>query len=242
MKKRNNKNIIAIIPARGGSKGLLRKNIRKLAGKPLIAYTILAAKKTKLVDRVFISTDDKEIEKIAKKYGAEIIPRLKQLASDFVPSSSVLKHGLAYLERKENYKPDIIVYLQPTDIFRPKGIIDEVIKKLLENPKLDSVFVAHPTYKNFWQKSKRKYERILKKENVVRQKKKPIFREDTGLASAVWASLVKKGERIGDKVEIIENPDPLSFIDIHNLFDLWLAEILIQNLKKDGKIKEYEIY
>lgn len=237
------KKIIAIIPARGGSKGLPRKNVKILNGKPLIAQTILAAKNSKLIDRVFVSTEDREIAEISKKYGAEIIERPKKLARDFVPTAPVLKDALFQLEKKENYKPDVVVYLQTTDIFRKKGIIDEVIKKILENPSLDSVFAAYPTHKNFWKKNKDGYERIFKKGiNLVRQKKEPIFREDTGIASAVQASLIKKGERIGNKVGIIENDDPLSFIDIHEQFDFWLAEIIIQNLKRIDKLKEYELF
>lgn len=238
-----NKKIIAVIPARGGSKGIPRKNIRILAGKPLIAYTILAAKKSEFIDRVFVSTEDEEIARIAEKYGAEIIKRPKKLAGDYVPSVPVLKNAIDQLEKKENYKPDIVVYLQPTDIFRKKGLIDKTIQKLLKNPNLDSVFAAYPTHKNFWQKIKGKYKRVTEKgKNLVRQKKEPVFREDTGLASAVWVNLVKRGERIGNKVEIIENDDPLSFIDIHDEFDLWLAETIIQNLKKTNRLKEYELF
>ena len=236
------KNIVAIIPARGGSKGIPKKNIKKLAGKPLIVYTIGAAKKSKLINRVFVSTEDKEIAKVSKKYGAEIIPRPKKLARDYVPSVDVLKHGIEWLGKKENYKADIVVYLQCTDIFRPKGIIDKVIKKFLEKPYLDSVFVVYPEFKNYWRKTKRGFKKIARRGDLPRQKKEKIYRENTGIASAVRADLIKKGDRIGKRIEIIENDDPLSFIDIHSPFDLWLAEKIIFALKKSGKIKKYEIY
>lgn len=236
------KKIIAIIPARGGSKGIPRKNIRILAGKPLIAHTILAAKNSKLIKRIFVSTEDEEIAKISQQYGAEIIKRPKKLAGDYVPSAPVLKNAIKQLEKKENYQPEIVVYLQPTDIFRPKGIIDKAIKKLLEKPQLDSIFAVYPTHKNFWQKTQKNYKRLNKKGiKLVRQAKEPIFREDTGLVSVVRANLAKKGKRIGKKIEIIENNDPLSFIDIHDKFDLWLAEIIIEGLKKINKLKEYEL-
>jgi CMP-N-acetylneuraminic acid synthetase len=97
------KKIIAIIPARGGSKGIPRKNIRNLVGKPLIAYTISAAKNSKLINRVLVSTEDEEIAKIARRYGVEIIKRPQELAGDLVPSTSVLKDAVEQLERKENY-------------------------------------------------------------------------------------------------------------------------------------------
>lgn len=239
---KRNKKIIAIIPARGGSKDLSRKNIRKLAGKPLIAYTIFAAKNSKLINRIFVSTEDEEIAEVSKKYGAEIIRRPKELAGDYIPSTPVLKNTLEQLEKKESYRPDVVVYLQATDIFRKKGLIDKTIRKLLKNHNLDSAFVAYPTHKNYWQKNKGQYKRIIKLAQVVRQKKEPIFREDTGLASAVRADLVRKGERIGDKAEIIKNDDELSFIDIHDEFSLWLAGIVIKNLKKIGKLKNYEFF
>jgi CMP-N,N'-diacetyllegionaminic acid synthase len=233
------KNIIAIIPARGGSKGIPRKNIRLVAGKPLIFYTIKAAKNSKLIDRVLVSTED--IAEISKKYGAEIIARPKKIAGDHTPSIDVLKQGIEWLEKKENYKADIVVYLQCTDIFRPKGIIDRVIEKLLKNPNLDSVFAAQPTHKNFWKEEREKYKRITKQYKKVRQKKQPIFREDTGIVSAVWVKLIKKGERIGQKVDFVINKDPLSFIDIHDELDLWLAEKTILALKKDNFIKRYDL-
>lgn len=236
------KNIVAIIPARGGSKGLPRKNIRNLAGKPLIAHTILAAKNSQLINRIFVSTEDEEIAKISKKYGAEIIKRPKRLAGDLIPSAPVLKQALQYLEKKEKYQPDAVVYLQTTNVFRKKGLIDKVIEKFLKNPELDSVFAAYPEHKNYWQKTAQGYRKITERKNLVRQVKKSIFREDTGIASVINPKLIKKGERVGKKVEIVENDDPLSFIDIHNEFDLWLAEIIIQNLKKINKLKEYELF
>jgi len=236
------KKIIAVIPARGGSKGIPRKNIVKLSGHPLLAHTIFAAKNSKLVERIFVSTEDDEIAKVAKKYGAEVIKRPKRLAGDYVPSAPVVKDALEQLEKRENYKADIVVYLQPTDIFRKKGLIDEAIRKLLRNPKLDSVFSAYPTHKNFWEKKGKSYQRLTKKGlKLVRQKKEPIFREDTGIASAVWAKVIKKGDRIGKMVGIIENDDELAFVDIHHPSDLWLAETIIKGLKKKKRLKDYEI-
>lgn len=237
-----NKKIIAVIPARGGSKGLARKNVRTLAGKPLIAHTICATRNSKLIDRVFVSTEDEEIAEISQKYGAEIIKRPPELAGDYVITAPVLKHAVEWLKKKENYKPDIIVYLQATDIFRKKGLIDAVIGKLINNPHLDSFFAAYPTHKNFWQKINGEYKRLTKKGmKSVRQKKEPIFREDTGIVSAVWAKLVKKGDRIGKRVGVVENDDPLSFIDIHSEFDLNLTETIISQLRKKNLLKEYEI-
>ena len=127
----DNKSVLAIIPARGGSKSIPRKNIKILGDKPLIAYTIEEAVKSKYVDRVILSTDDKEIAKIAKGCGAEVpFLRPKELAKDTSSPLSAILHALEYLKRKENYSPDIVVFLQPTSPFRKAGHIDEGIEKM----------------------------------------------------------------------------------------------------------------
>ncbi|MBI5211975.1 MAG: acylneuraminate cytidylyltransferase family protein [Nitrospirae bacterium] len=223
------KNIVAIIPARGGSKGLPGKHLKPLLGKPLIAYTIDAAKQCALIDRVIVTTDDERIAEVAKKYGAEVpFIRDAELAGDYVPIEPVLKHAVEWLENNENYKTDIVVYLQSTDVFRKKRMIEEVITRLLERDDLDSAFVAYTTHKNFWRKTDGKYVRLAPDINYgPRQKKEPLYREDTGLACATRASVVKEGKRLGANVDIIPNYDDASSVDIHEEFDLWLAEKIL---------------
>jgi len=124
--------ILAIIPARGGSKGIPRKNIRLLAGKPLIAYSIEAALKSKYISRVIVSTEDEEIAEVAKIYGAEVIKRPEKLAKDKSPTIDVIKHVLETLEDNEKYAPNIIVLLQPTSPLRSTEDIDNAIKLFLK--------------------------------------------------------------------------------------------------------------
>lgn len=132
--------ILALIPARGGSKSVLRKNIKLLAGKPLIAYTIEASKKSKLINRIIVSTDDEEIAKISRKYGAEVpFMRPKELAEDDTPDLPVFRHALMWLEENEDYRPDIIVHLRPTAPLRKIEHIDAGIELLLKNKSVDSV-------------------------------------------------------------------------------------------------------
>ncbi|MCH8326758.1 MAG: acylneuraminate cytidylyltransferase family protein, partial [Bacteroidetes bacterium] len=100
--------IIAIIPARGGSKGIPRKNIRLLAGKPLIAYTIEHALEARQVDRTIVSTDDTEIAAVARQYGAEVLMRPPELATDSASSELALLHVLSLLEKKEGYVPSLV--------------------------------------------------------------------------------------------------------------------------------------
>jgi CMP-N,N'-diacetyllegionaminic acid synthase len=219
-------NVVAVIAARGGSKGLPGKNIRPLAGKPLIAYSVEAAKASPYVDRVIVTTDSPEIAEVARKFGAEVpFMRPAELAQDLTPTEPVLAHAVEWLEREEGYRVDIVVFLQPTDIFRKRTMIDETVKRLLDDPTLESAFVAYKTHKNFWRKKDGQWVRMAPDLAYgPRQKKEPVFREDTGLACATRASLIKAGKRLGDRVDIIENDDDASSIDIHTEFDFWLAD------------------
>lgn len=107
--------ILGIIPARGGSKGIPRKNIKKLCGKPLIAWKIEAALRSGVFDRLIVSTDDEEIAEVAKKYGAEVpFMRPKELAGDTIPTLPVLQHAVRYLKDKDNYWPEAVFILEPT--------------------------------------------------------------------------------------------------------------------------------
>ena len=226
--------VVAIIPARGGSKGLPGKNIRLLAGKPLIAYTIEAAKASPLVHRVIVSTDDQAIADVATRWGAEVpFLRPAELAQDLTPTEPVLQHAVEWLERHEGYRVDIVLFLQLTDIFRKRSMIDGVITMLLEDATLESAFVAYPTHKNFWRKSDGGYQRLAADLSYgPRQTREPLYREDTGIACATRASVIKQGKRIGARVAILLNTDDASAIDIHTEFDFWLAERVLAEGKR----------
>ena len=123
--------IIAIIPARGGSKGIPRKNVRLIAGKPMLAWNIEAARKSKYIDSVYISTDDAEIKEVASKYGANVIDRPKNIAGDTASSESSLCHSLEILS-DEGIKPDLLVFMQCTSPLTSSEDIDEAVRKLLD--------------------------------------------------------------------------------------------------------------
>lgn len=126
-------NIIAIIPARGGSKRIPRKNLKKMFGKPLISWSIEAAKKAKLIERIIVSTDDAEISKVAKRYGAEVpFIRPAELAGDSVGMEPVLIHAIEWLEKNEGYKTDIVLLLQSTNPLKRPQELDEAIKIMLK--------------------------------------------------------------------------------------------------------------
>lgn len=137
---------VAIIPARGGSKRIPRKNLADLGGKPLIAHSILSAKKSKYLNRrIYVSTEDREIGKIAKKYGGQVIDRPRGLAGDKTTTLAVLQHAIDVLEKK-GLDFDTVVLLQATCPLRKTATIDKGIKKLWDNWKrLDAVFSVTQT-------------------------------------------------------------------------------------------------
>jgi CMP-N-acetylneuraminic acid synthetase len=143
--------ILAMILARRGSIGLQRKNVKLLLGKPLIAWTIEQAKKSKYIDRIIVSTEDEEIAEISRRYGAEVIERPEELAKDETPTIDVIFHVLEILKMK-NYNPEIVVLLQPTSPLRDAEDIDNAIKMFL-NSDCESVVsvceVEHPPYWSF---------------------------------------------------------------------------------------------
>ncbi len=219
--------VIAIIPARSGSKGLKNKNLKLFNNKPLIFYPINAAIESGVVDNVLVTTDSKKIADIAKKYGAEVpFLRSKKLSGDLATTENTLKDALLKYEKFKNVKYNICVFLTATDVFRKVEWIKDCVKILKSNKKYESVFSGHKTHKNFWIFEKKKWSRLkpFMKIYASRQVKKSILREDTGLSCASRAYLWRKGRRIGDKVKILSNDDSFTSLDIHNLEDFKLAE------------------
>jgi N-acylneuraminate cytidylyltransferase len=132
--------ILALIPARGGSKGIPRKNIRGFAGYPLIAWSIAAGLQAHTVNRVIVSTDDGEIASVAREYGAETpFLRPPELSQDRTTDLPVFEHALKWLEDIESYKPDIVIQLRPTSPIRPKDCVDSAVRILMESPDADCV-------------------------------------------------------------------------------------------------------
>lgn len=228
-------NIVAIIPVRSGSKGLKNKNVKKIGNLPLLAHTIMAAKKSKYINEIFVSTDSEKYSRLAKKYGA-IIPflRPKKYSSDRSTTESVLKHFANYLLLNRDFnEKDIIVYLQVTELFRPMNIIDQCISKLIANPKIDTAFAAQVTHKNYWISEGSGFKRLNRlkdKQYLPRQSKKPIFREDTGIACATRLKVLLSGNRIGRNIEIVKYDYLLSSLDIHGLEDFKLAKFVYEYL------------
>jgi len=127
------KNILAIIPARGGSKTILRKNVYMLAGRPLIEYTLEAVKGSTLITHTIVSTDDEDIANVARSNGVDVpFMRPPELAQDDTPMLPVVEHVLDLFEKKEKCVPEIVVILQPTSPLRNAQHIDEAIQVMLD--------------------------------------------------------------------------------------------------------------
>ncbi len=237
MPSKQNEDVICIICARGGSKGLPKKNLQELNGESLIARTIRHAYESKSVGTVLVSTDDHLIATEAKKAGA-IVPfmRPSSLAEDLTTTEETLRHALQTYEDLSKTKFQIGVFITATDIFRNPQWITNAVQSLRDNPELESVFVGHNTHKNFWEKGEDGTWRRLAEWMAVyssRQIRRNVVREDTGLACASRTWLWREGRRIGDKVDIITNNDSFTSIDIHHLEDLLLAQdaLKIRNIK-----------
>lgn len=135
-----NREILGILPARGGSKSIPKKNIAKLGGKPLIAYIIAAMKRSRHITRVIVSTDDAEIAAVARDCGAEVpFMRPAELAQDTSPTTPVLYHAVEWLEKNEGYKPDLLVLSQPTSPFTRTEHMDRAIEMLRDDKSATAV-------------------------------------------------------------------------------------------------------
>ena len=210
--------VICIICARGGSKGLLRKNMRLLDGEPLIARPIRHAQESLVVDKIIVSTDDMDIAEAAQNLGA-IVPfiRPSNLSGDLDTTEATIQHALLEYESISQTTFDIGVHLTATDIFRKSNWISEAVSLL----KAD---------KNFWQQRENgTWERLQPwmSEYSSRQIRRSVIREDTGLTCASRANLWRAGRRIGDNVQVLINDDSFTGIDIHTEEDLALAEAAI---------------
>ena len=233
--------VICIIPARGGSKGLPRKNTLLLDGEPLVARPIRQAIESGVIGTVLVTTDDNEIARISESVGA-IVPFIRppELSQDLTSTEDTLKHALLEYEREIKKKFEIAVFLTATDIFRKVQWIKDAVLMLKENPKLESVFSGYATHKNYWnQQDDGSWERLKPwmATYTSRQIKKPIIREDTGIACASRAWLWREGRRIGDVVDIIVNDDDFTGIDIHQIRDLMLAEKALEINKNINSIE-----
>ncbi len=230
--------ILALIPARGGSKGLPRKNIKSLGGYPLIGYSIAAALNAKLVNRTVVTTDDPEIGDLAKEYGAEVpFLRPTEFAQDDTRDLPVFQHALKWFSEQEDYYPDIVVQLRPTSPFRPPELIDEAIQILLNNTSATSVRGVVPAKQNPFKMWVIELDGnmvpLLETEfeepfNMPRQEL-PLTFWQTGHVDVIKAETIINGSMSGLEVYACQI-DPYFSIDLDDLFDWQRAEIRLKSI------------
>jgi N-acylneuraminate cytidylyltransferase/CMP-N,N'-diacetyllegionaminic acid synthase len=240
----NQKKILAIIGARSGSKGVPDKNVRMLAGKPLMAWIINVAKSSKYINRVIVSTDSEKYREIAISCGAEVpFLRPEFISDDHSPEFDYIKHAIDWLAVNENYVPDIVLRLFPTVPFQTADDIDACLEQLFAYPQSDSSVVVA--------EARQHPEKALKiiEDKVVGQKLvtylseegryiTPVSRQDYPKAyfrANVIASKIDtiklKNSLTGDFVRFHIIPEERS-LDIDSLFDFYLAEKIFSDIKK----------
>ncbi|HEY3398205.1 MAG TPA: acylneuraminate cytidylyltransferase family protein [Armatimonadota bacterium] len=227
--KRKLGEVLAILPARGGSKGIPRKNVREIAGKPLIVWTIEAAQQAELVDRLVVSTDDAEIAAVAAAAGAEVINRPAELAQDATHTEPVLIHALQHLREQEGYQPEIVVLLQCTSPLRGAEIIDQGLRMLaatgcdcvlgvapIQNPHLQGRIGEQSRWQPEYEYGGRKFS----------QQAEEKYTENGALYVLRRTVLEQYGNRLGGDVRALVM-DPLLSVDIDLPEDLETAGRLL---------------
>jgi YrbI family 3-deoxy-D-manno-octulosonate 8-phosphate phosphatase len=231
--------ILALIPARGGSKGIPRKNIRDFAGYPLVAWSIAAGSGSELVTRVIVSTDDEEIAAVSREFGAETpFLRPAEFAQDNTTDLPVFEHALSWLNKNEGYVPDVVVQLRPTSPIRPRGLVDAAIKTLLAHPDADCVRGVVPAGQNphkMWRlpegengsmKNLLDVEGIAEPYNAPRQSLPPVYWQTGHIDAIRTSSIIEKKSLTGDVIYPIVI-DSRYTVDIDNLQDWARYEHLV---------------
>ena len=228
--------VLALIPARGGSKGIPGKNIRLLAGKPLIAHSIEQAKASKYVDRVIISTDDEKITQVAREFGAEVpFMRPAEIAQDLTPDFPAFEHCLDWLKEYEGYEPDIVVHLRPTGPLRTSKQIDDGIELLAKYPEADSVRSVNEPPKSpykMWVIGENFMKPLLTLEgtpepyNAPQQTLPKVYQTNPNIGVMWKRTLREKKSVIGQNVLPLIIKEPV--VDIDKEIDLRLAELLLE--------------
>jgi N-acylneuraminate cytidylyltransferase len=201
--------ILGIIPARGGSKGIPKKNIRQICGKPLIAWTIEAAQRSRLLDRFVVSTEDAEIARISREWGAEVVDRPQELATDEATTLSVLQNVLV------KNPADTVVLLQCTSPVRDPDLIDRCIKKYQES-NADAVATGYMCNLFEWGTYS------------ARRQELSTFFHDDGNVYVIRSENILKGDMFSGKRETVLTDRRCTF-EIDDEFDFWINEKILEN-------------
>jgi N-acylneuraminate cytidylyltransferase len=228
--------VVALIPARGGSKSLPRKNIRPLAGRPLIVYSIETALKCPGISRTLVTTDDPEIAEISRAHGAEApFLRPAEFARDDSTDVQAMTHALRWMQAQEGEVPDLIVYLRPTEPLRRVETVQAAIEKMKAHPEADSlrsVRLAQQTpYKMWrldsdWLRPVATLENVAEPYNQPRQQLPPVYWQDGYVDVVRSRTILEQGSSTGRKILAYLITEPAINIDYED--ELAAAEILLR--------------
>lgn len=230
----NNKSVVCIITARGGSKEVPGKNIKSIQGKPLIAWTILAAKKSKYIDRVVVTTDSEEIIKVSKEFGADVpFKRPDNISGDKAKQEDAIFHAMEFFEKHERIKYDYIVILTPTHPLRDEIEIDLVIEALANDPKAKAYVTmmeakANPLHCNTIPENKSLAGFLSEDVKLKNRQELPTYYQPSGSTSVIeWDCFAKNGSIFTDD-SYAYLTDSISGHDINSVIDFKVAEVLMK--------------
>ena len=215
--------VLAVIPARGDSKGIPRKNACIMAGRPLILYIVETAQKSRLIDDVILSTDDEEIAQIAQSAGCEALERPKRLCRDDVPLDPVIHHAVSFLEARQGTSYDIVITLQPTCPLISPETLDTAIRKFRESG-ADTMLSAVDDRHLAWTKRGDRFVPLYEA-RLNRQYLPLRFRETGGFVIAN-RNCVTDETRFGQRIELFE-VNAVEAVDVDSYLDWWIAEKLL---------------
>lgn len=225
--------VFGIIPARGGSKSILLKNIKSLNGKPLIEYTIETALASKVLDRIAVSSDHEDIIRICQQYvGIDVIIRPPDLATDEAPTEWALLHACDELKKKDNFIPDVVLTLEPTSPLRSAQTIKRCID-IFKTTDADSVIGVTETKACYGKIVDGRFEYFFPNQPRRRQDREPIYKECSTIYGTIYKVLKNNKSVLGAKLYPLIIDEAEAF-DINNKSDFLLAEAFMNITKSRG--------
>lgn len=230
--------IVAVIPARGGSKGIKDKNIIPLAGQPLIYYSIRAAQECSRIDEVIVTTDSERIAETARQCGAQVVMRPPELAADTAPTEPAMLHALAELKKRDGAYPQYAVLLQPTSPYRRPGALDRCLDIFFETG-ADSLLTVCESHSFFWKRKGRfgealyDYRRRPRRQDIPDKDK--LYRENGSIYITKTGVLLKQKNRLGGKIALAPVSEEESY-EIDSPMDLRILEGILCERKEALKI------
>jgi CMP-N,N'-diacetyllegionaminic acid synthase len=233
---------ISLIPARGGSKGIPRKNLALLDSKPLIAYSIEDSLNCSLISRTIVSTDDPEIAEVARNFGAEVpFLRPPELSQDDTPDFPVFLHALDWLQENQNFTPDLFVQLRPTTPLRPPRIIERGIEMILKDLEADcvrTVCESPLTPYKMWQYHEGYLKPFIQLDdqesyNMPRQMLPEVLQHDGVLDVIRTSTILEKKSVTGTRILPLKRDKSFLVVDIDSPIDLLVAEVFLKHNQKN---------